>query len=425
VLHAFVMGICACVPAHSYSVLAHEAIVDALWDVRIKPLLLARYPGSTADELRRAHGYAYGGAIIQDMGYYPFGNKFFSDLTHYVRSGDFVTSLIADSASLDDLAFALGALSHYVSDDNGHPLGTNKAVPLLYPKLRKQFGDVITFEDDPVAHVKTEFGFDVLEVAKGHFAPAAYHDFIGFEVATPLLAKAFRETYSLELADLFDNLELAVGSYRRAISKTIPLATKIAWAQRKDEIQKSQPGMTRGRFRYILSRASYQKQWGEMYERPGVWASILAVLLKLIPKIGPLHALSFHMPTPEAEQLFMSSFNISVVQMRAGLDTVSQQTLSLPDTNFDTGKPIEPAAYQRADKTYAELTTELARKKFSGLDRTTKSRILSYYKNLDLLFATKKNKKDWKRLLVALEQLKTAQTVESVRTPLRQAANAQ
>ena len=92
----------------AYAVLAHEAIIDSAWNTNIRPLLLKRFPNATADELKEAHGYAYGGAIIQDMGYYPHGSHFFSDLTHYVRSGDFVLALLRDSKDLDGYAFALG-----------------------------------------------------------------------------------------------------------------------------------------------------------------------------------------------------------------------------------------------------------------------------------------------------------------------------
>src|ERR1700720_3210925 len=157
--------------AAAYSVLAHEAIIDSVWDTSIRPLLLKRFPNATAEQLKEAHGYAYGGAIIQDMGYYPHGSHFFSDLTHYVRSGDFILALLRDAKDLDGYAFALGALAHYAADNDGHRIATNRAVPLLYPKLKKKYGDSVTYEEDRLAHVKTEFGFDVLEVAHGRYAP--------------------------------------------------------------------------------------------------------------------------------------------------------------------------------------------------------------------------------------------------------------
>jgi zinc dependent phospholipase C len=216
----------------AYSVLSHEAIIDSAWDTSIKPILLKRFPSVTPDELRLAHGYAYGGAIIQDLGYYPHGSPFFSDLTHYVRSGDFILALLRDareSNELNDYAFALGALAHYAADNAGHPIATNRAVPLLYPKIKKKYGDSATYEDDPLAHVKTEFGFDVLQVAQQRYASDSYHDFIGFQVATPLLERAFLETYGLPLKAVLSDEEKVLNSYRRAVSKEIPEATRIAW----------------------------------------------------------------------------------------------------------------------------------------------------------------------------------------------------
>src|SRR5580692_6126707 len=234
--------------AAAYAVLAHEAIIDSAWTTSMRPLLLKRFPDATPEQLKEAHGYAYGGAIIQDMGYYPHGSFFFSDLTHYVRSGDFVLALIRDSKDLDGYAFALGALAHYAADNEGHPLGTNRAVPLLYPKLKKKYGDSVTYEEDKLAHVKTEFGFDVLQVAQGRYAPDNYHDFIGFGVSTPLLEQAFQETYGLDLKSVFSNENKALESYRYDVSKLLPRATRIAWTLKKDEIMRDQPSMTRKKF---------------------------------------------------------------------------------------------------------------------------------------------------------------------------------
>jgi hypothetical protein len=132
-----------------YSVLTHEAIIDATWKDSIEPLLLCRFPGATPEELLQARAYAYGGSLIQDMGYYPFGSKFFSDLTHYVRSGDFVVALIEESQNLNEYAFALGALSHYAADTSGHQNATNLAVAIMYPKLARRYGSSVTYEDDP------------------------------------------------------------------------------------------------------------------------------------------------------------------------------------------------------------------------------------------------------------------------------------
>ena len=288
-------------PARSaaYAVLAHEAIIDSAWDTSIRPLLLRRFPDATPEELKEAHGYAYGGAIIQDMGYYPHGNKFFSDLTHYVRSGDFVLALLRDSKDLDGYAFALGALSHYAADNEGHLIGVNRAVPILYPELKKKYGDVITYEENPLAHVKTEFGFDVLEVAQGRYAPDSYHDFIGFGVSVPLLEQAFQETYGLDLKSVLSDEDKVLGSYRHDVSQLLPKATRVAWSLKKDEIMKDQPGITKRKFLYNLSRASYQKNWGNTYQQPTFWERFLAFLARIVPKVGPLRVLKLRTPTPK------------------------------------------------------------------------------------------------------------------------------
>src|SRR6266851_1156619 len=213
---------------HGYSVLSHEALIDAAWETGIRPVLLQRFPNATPDELRKAHGFAFGGAIIQDLGYYPHGSHFFSDLVHYVRSGDFIRALIRDSQDLDEYAFGLGALAHYAADSNGHRIAVNRAVPILYPALRKKYADVVTYEDNPAAHLKTEFDFDVLQVAKERYAADNYHNFIGFEVSTALLERAFQEIYGIPLRSLFGNMDEAIGSYRHTVSTVIPKATNSA-----------------------------------------------------------------------------------------------------------------------------------------------------------------------------------------------------
>jgi hypothetical protein len=315
-----------------YSILTHEAIIDAVWNDGIQPLLLERFPGATPEELHEAHAYTYGGAIIQDMGYYPFGSRFFSDLTHYVRSGDFVLALIAESRDLNEYAFALGALAHYAADTSGHPLATNLSVALMYPKLAKKYGPLITYDQKPSAHSQVELGFDVDQVAEGNYAARAYHDFIGFEVSKPVLERAFAKTYSLDLSSVFVSVDLAIGSYRHAVSTVIPRTTRVAWHLKRHEIQNSQPNETRRKFIYNVSHSAYRKDWGNVYEKPGISARFKAFFLRLLPKVGPFSALAFHPPTPAVEQLYMHSFNETLEHYRRLL-LVQQKG---PDSNCPT-----------------------------------------------------------------------------------------
>ena len=374
-------GVARSLPA--YSVLSHEALVDALWDIRLRPFLLQSYPSATPDDLKRAHGYAYGGAILQDLGYYPHASAEFSDLTHYVRTGDFIQALLHEAHDVNELAFALGALSHYVGDIEGHREGTNVGEPILYPKLAKKFGKVVTYEDDPASHLKTEFGFDVLEVARGNFAPETYHDFIGFYVAKDLIGRAFQDTYGLQLSDLFYNFDFAVSAYRSAVSKTIPLATRVAWAQKKKEIKQAVPGMTHRRFIYIMRRSSYEREWGKRLQEPNWFERALAVLFKLIPPIGPLKALQLKIPTPLVEQLFMASFNRATTQFGQSLDAVQRKDLVLPDKNYDTGDMTPAGKYKLNDQTQIFWLKKLADKNFVGVTPAIKQELLTFFSKPD------------------------------------------
>ncbi|HEY4739311.1 MAG TPA: zinc dependent phospholipase C family protein [Candidatus Acidoferrales bacterium] len=393
--------------AVAYAVLAHEAVIDSCWESGIRPLLLQRFPGSTHDELRQAHGYAYGGAIIQDLGYYPHGSHLFSDLVHYVRSADFVEALLRDSKDLNEYAFALGALAHYCADNNGHRIAVNRVVPMLYPKLRQKYGDVVTYDENPAAHLKTEFGFDVLEVARQHYASDAYHDFIGFEVAKPLLEHAFRDTYSIELQSVFSDFDKSVNSYRYDVSKLIPKATRLAWQTKKNDIQKELPTATRNEFVYRMSRSSFEKNWGKTYEKPGLGTRILAFLFRIIPKIGPLKTLDFKTPTPQAENMFMASFNAAVDEYTHDLKGVPSG-LNLPNTNLDTGGSVEPGKYPLADDTYADLLDRLDKNQFRDISPGLRANILDYYADTNAAYATKKHSKQWARVLQEINQIKTA-----------------
>jgi len=350
---------CAAGEANAYSVLAHEANVDALWESGMRSILHQRFPSATAAELDAARAYAYGGSVIQDLGYYPFGNHFFSNLTHYVKSGTFVETLIRDARDVDELAFALGALAHYTADNTGHPEAVNRSVPLMFPKLGRKFGPRVTYEQSPASHVRTEFSFDVVQVAAGRYKSEAYHDFIGFNVARPLLARAFHDTYGLNIEDVFDNEDLAIASYRHAIADLIPEITRTAWREKQDEIAALVPSVREEAFIYRISRTDYEKEFGSGYRRPGFFTRVLVFLYRILPKIGPLESLKFRAPTPEAERLFLQSVADSRRRLADALTAVRDGRLHLPDTNFDTGRPSKPGEYTLADETNQELAKRL------------------------------------------------------------------
>jgi len=393
----------------AYSALAHEAIIDAAWDNSIEPALRARFH-PTADELTRARAFAYGGSLIQDIGYYPFSSRFFGDLTHYVRSGDFVEALIRESTDVTEYAFALGALAHYAADNRGHPLSVNRAVPVLYPQLHERFGDVVTYEQSPSAHLKTEFGFDVVQVARGKYASGAYHDFIGFEVSKPVMERAFKSTYGLELKDVFESFDLSVGTFRWTVNTTIPGMTKVAWELKQKEIEALTPGQTRERFTFSQTRAAYEQKWGTAYKPPALRHKILALLLRIVPRFGPFKPLAFKPPTAETERWFLESFDRTVEYYRTLVDAAARSRLSLVNRNFDTGAAEKPGEYSLVDKTYAELVERLAKRPdtAAAIPVTLLAHIRAFYADPAAPIETKKHKKDWVKLTRALDRIKAS-----------------
>src|SRR6202165_4747991 len=399
-----VMLLCTNV-SFAYSVLTHEQIVDLLWTDELRPLLLKRFPALTEDQLKEAHGYAYGGAVIQDLGYYPFGNVEFSNLVHYVRSGDFVRELILQSQDANEYAFALGALAHYTSDIAGHP-AVNQAVSIQYPKLRAKFGNSVRYAQDHTAHLKTEFGFDMVQVAKNRYASQQYHDFIGFQVSKPLLERTFPIVYGVELKEVLTHEDLAVGSYRFAVSRLIPQMTQIALRTHKKDMMKETPNFAKRKFLYRLSRTDYEKEWGKDYTKPDFGTRVWSILLRYMPKIGPFKALAFNNPTPQTEDLYFKSINTTVDQYRIYLHQIGAGSLELVNCDFDTGKETKAAEYILTDEAYAKLLGQLAEHKFDRITPELRDNILDFYSDLSLPLETKKDATRWQSVLSSLDQLK-------------------
>jgi hypothetical protein len=393
------------VPAFSYSVLSHEEIVDLLWGNEIRPILLKRFPALKEDELRESRAYAYGGAVIQDLGYYPFGSREFSNLVHYVRSGDFVLQLLKDSKDANEYAFALGALAHYTSDLTGHPT-VNQAVAILNPKLKAKFGNSITFAQNKTAHVRTEFGFDVVQVAKKRYATQQYHDFIGFKVSKELLARVFPVVYGMKLDDVLPRLDLAVGSYRYAVSKLIPELTIVALKTHREEILAATPTASDSEFVYRISRADYEKEWGKDYSRPGIATRMMGSIIRVLPKIGPLKVLSFQKPTTQTEEMYVKSMNRTADQYRRFLEQVRGGRVTLPNRDLDSGKPAASAEYSLADETYADLLARLTDAKFKTTSAELRRDILGFYAGGLSPAVTGKDQAHEERLAKQLDQLK-------------------
>ena len=419
--------------ADAYSVLSHEEVVDMAWLPQIVPLLKARYPNLTDDDIRKAHAYAYGGSVIQDIGYYPFGSHEFSDLVHYVRSGDFVAALIRESTNVNEYAFALGALAHYCGDVDGHAT-VNVVTGQENPKLSSKFGPVVTYDDNPVAHVRTEFGFDVVEVAHGRYSQDNYRDFIEFQVSKRLMEQAFLATYRVPVDTIMKNEDLAIGSYRWAVSTLIPQMTKVAWVSYQGDIQKEDPGYEKKTFVYRLRRTEFEKQYGKQYRKPGFGTRMLAFLIRLLPKVGPLRSLQIKVPDAAQQDLYLKSINLTVdklngyligMQQLARQPATDQQTATppdLPEIDLDTGRLSRFGEYRLADVAYGELLDDLLHDTKKTMTPDIRQSFADFYQNpgSEPEWYAKKAK-DWTKLqanLAALKALPPAdlkQAVDSTR----------
>ena len=364
-----------CHTAKAYSVLSHEEIVDMQWKISIVPMLRARFPGITPDQIREAHAYAYGGSVIQDIGYYPFGSHYFSDLLHYVRPNIFVETLIRDSTTPDGYAFALGALAHFCGDTIGHP-AVNLVDAEENPKLRLKYGDVVTYAEDPTAHLRTEFGFDVVEVAQGHYTQDDYRDFIGFRVAKPLLEKAFLETYGVPMSSIVKHEDLAISTYRKAVSSIIPKMTEVAFVSYRSQIQKAAPGRDRRRFIYRVNQTEYQRSFGTDYQHLSFGRRILAFFLKLMPKVGPFKDLKVSIPDPQQQDVYLKSMNSTVDAYRSHLAEITAAAAPLPPEDpQDAADGTTAAAKLEKDAARATRTAARAAPEDKAKETATAQRV--------------------------------------------------
>jgi hypothetical protein len=419
--------------AGAYSLLTHEELIDLTWEDSIVPLLLSRYPNLTPAELDRARAYAYGGCVIQDMGYYPFGDGFFSDLTHYVRSGDFVLALFRNAHNANELAFAVGALSHYIGDTYGHSQATNRAVPIEFPKLERRFGRIVSYAEGRHQHVQTEFAFDIDQIAHHRLAPLGYMRHIGIQVPVHQLALAFFETYGLtEDFNASRGRRFNLKAYRFATRTLIP---RVAYAEtllhRKHEpADPNTPDAIE--IEDDNAAAAQLFDWAAYRKKAGVETHLLAGVLWVLPKFGPLLMVDVKGPTATAEADYMHSVvsSITVLHERLAIFTPvdarrkwtlsatnSMETLGplnprepLPNRDLDTGLVVKPGGYSLTDTTYAELLHKLTEKPNQPIPPGIKSDVEAYYSDPDAPIETKQHPDEWKKVQDDLKILEAMPT---------------
>jgi len=416
-------------PAYAYGVLTHHHLIDEAWHSIIVPILQSRYPSLTPQQLRRAHAYAYGGCIIQDLGYYPFSNSFFSELTHYVRTGDFVRSLFSNAHNADELAFAIGALTHYVGDTLGHSQATNRAVALCFPKLRAKYGPSVNFGQDQVAHSRVEFAFDINQVTKRRLAPSRYLRYIGLRVPRRQLTAAFYETYGFQVSDVIGLYRPAVRTYRFGARSFLPGLAYAEAVLHHDGFPPDSPGPQLDLFERRVAELSREADWDRYRRKPGVRTHLLAALIFILPKIGPIKMLAIKGPTVDTERMYIDSVNLSTATLRLLLRRVlaadgspgvidgnpvgarrgryarTFPTSLLPNRDLDTGERVVPGGYALTDQAYAKLLAKVTEHPETPVPAVVKQDILKYYSDPSAPISTKRNKKQWARVQQQLQLL--------------------
>ena len=393
----------------AYSVFSHQELIDLTWKDLLQPLLLKRFPQTTQAELHEAHAYAYGGCTIQDLGYYLFSNHFFSDLTHYVRSGDFIKNLLHDAQTANEYAFALGALSHYVGDSVGHHDAVNPATALAFPKLERKYGAAVTYDESPHAHIRTEFAFDIDQLSKHRLAPGEYLRFIGLQVPYRLLAQAFAETYSLPLRDILGRRRPAIRSYRTSVRSFLPRFAYAETVLHRDDFLPDIPNGSMQIFLDHIARADFQTVWNRYRHKPGIRTHLLALLIFILPKIGPISDLAIKTPTERTQDLYVKSMNRSIEAYAELLKQLaaSPELAQIPNLNLDTGEKSRPGVYALKDKTYAKLLREIAAEPLRPIGSGLKNDILDYYSGTNTTAEREKHGKSWAHVVKDLAVLRS------------------
>ena len=394
-----------------YSVQTHEEIIDLAWKNSILPVILKHFPNLTDAQINEAHAYAYGGSAIQDFGYYPFGNAFFSDLTHYVRSGDFVISLLRNAQTPDDLAFAIGSLSHYIGDNIGHSYAINHAVPIEFPKLAQRYGPIVNYAEGPHQHVQTEFAFDINQLSKERFAPSRYLKHVGLEVPRPLLRTAFYETYGLNLPDIIGTKETSIRVYRFAVRSFLPNIARAQTILHKNSFPQDTPSDDLTQLQTELLQIATEDNWQQYRHKPGFGSHLYAGFIYIVPKVGVLKMLDIRGPNVQTEDLYIHSINRSLKALRLVMANYDRIDHYISNRDLDTGVVVKPGGYPLTDKTYAKLLAELTRNPTRPIPIQLKHDIQDYYADPLAPTTTKKDPKQWAAVQANLKTLDTMKTL--------------
>jgi hypothetical protein len=391
---------------YAYSILTHEQLIDLLWSSDILPMLHTRFPDARPEDLRLARKYAYGGALLADAGYYPKGEPYTANLTHYVLAGDFVTNLFRNATDVYELAFAVGALTHYVGDTIGHSTATNPSVAIAFPNLVKPGGTqigtdglpeaIVTYEDGEAQYKQVEVGFDINSLNHKRFIPKKIMDRIGFDVPLQQFTYAFYQTYGLQVdfthTDSSLNLHAYAGDAKGVITEGI---YAIASKHKKDGPDESSIAEL-PEFQAMIANAEAEGHWNKYKRAGGFESKAMIVVLGVDPAI-PIARVE--MPITTTQRMYIRSVLQSVKLLKQILKTPVAPTerfiplwpsdqsnsspTSLPNFNLDTGH-LEPSrAYRLTDDAYFDLLGRIVANPTWPIPPSTKTAIQTYFSDSD------------------------------------------
>jgi len=268
----------------------------------------------TNSEVRRAF---LAGCLGPDMGMFPGGESLFSDLAHYVRSGELARAMIRCATSDTSRAFAWGWATHVLAD------------ALIHPFINVAAGDVrgretLTYADDPGLHLVVEIGADGRYFERWkQLAPPKLTP-IPADVAQHV-ASAFDAVYGkiITLRQVSNSLKAWSRWHRVAIDVSEAASAKL-YGGRGGEL-----GL-RG-----LARLLVKSSTGLCFRRSRLYALT-----------HPLR------PSPRAE----SFIETAITEFSERFREHERDTLaSLPNYNLDTGEVEDVVSYPLAVSTLAKL----------------------------------------------------------------------
>jgi len=281
-------------------------------------------------------------------------------------------------------------------------------VPLLKQnrKLRKKYGDFITYGDDHTSHSRLEFSYDVLQVSRGTYTSQAYHDFIGFKVSEPVLERAFLKTYGLKLSDMFRDFNSAVGTLRWGVNNLIPAIIKMTWRTQRDSILKHQPTMTARKFKYQIKKREFYTEFGKTKVHEGLETDLITFIIRVAPKIGPFKTFKYVNPGSTGEKRFIKAFDTITAHFARNLARFRDHNLALNNVDFDTGRPTVIDEYNMADQAYAEWLIKLDKEHFEYVTPSVKEALLNFYGDPRLILYSHKYPFNCDELEQAIANLK-------------------